>query len=185
MPGLSFFGLFCMALVTLLGLRERARQALRLSWKARWLFLLLGLGYAYSLPGPSLLPGLGDLSPSLPGAEAGLLQMVRLLLLLWLLDGLVISLGNERMMSGLYGIFRCLDRLGFPSERATVRVGLTLRAMEDRVASRRPLRDALSLHDKPGGEGIDVLRLRMAPWRRTDTLMVVAAAIGVIGLWLA
>lgn len=186
LPGLSFFGLSLLAMITFLALRGRLVPALRLSWKARWLFLILLLGYAYNLPGQALAPGLGALSPSLPGIRAGVLQMFRLLLLLWLLHGLVISLGNARLISGLYVIFNGFGPLGFPAERAAVRVGLTLQAMEEaRLAAPKTLRDALCLPQGPDLGGATVLPVQRMPWRWRDTLMLVAATLSSVGLWFA
>lgn len=184
LPGLNAFGLIGVAVLAALFATARWPFALRLLWRARWLFLLLGLGYAYSLPGPAALPMAGDLSPSWPGVEMGLLQTARLALLLLLLDVLVVSQGRERMMSGLYGLLRWLEPLGFPAGQATVRVGLTLQAMEERLAHRVRLASiplAFDLEDL-AEEGVFVLA--HPAWRKRDAAVLSAALLGLAWTWL-
>lgn len=184
LPGLNFFALAGVAVCLPLACPDRIRAMLGLALRARWLFLLLGLGYAYGLPGPAAWTALADYSPSLPGLRAGGMQMLRLLLLLWLLDVLVIAMGTERMMAGLHGLFVGLSGLGFPAERTTVRLGLTLQAME---------RNSLKLKDLTGMlNGVDMDRqgateftLRHETWRSRDSLVLAIALAVVVGVWLA
>lgn len=183
LPGLSFFGLVLMAACLPLVFVDRLAAMARLAWRARWLFLLLGLGYAYGLPGPAWWPGLRDYSPSLPGLQAGGFQMTRLLLLLCLLDALVVAMGTERMMTGLHGLFGGLRRFGFPAERTTVRLGLTMQAMEHNSLKLKDLADRLTGVDAALSE-ITVIALRHEPWRRRDSLAVFAASVALVGTWL-
>ena len=157
---------------------------LGLAWRARWLFLLLGLGYAWGLPGPAAWPALGDWSPSLPGSLAGGQQMLRLLLLLWLLDALVVGMGPQRLLAGLHGLFGGLAWLGFPAERSTVRLGLTLQAMETNSLRLKDLSELLAAGPAaaaPAGH----YTLTAEPWRARDGLAVLAAAAALVALWLA
>ncbi len=184
MPGLSFLGLAILAALTLLVFHRHLAGARRLVWRARWLFLLLGIGYAYSLPGPVGIPLLAEYSPSLPGIRLGAIQMLRLLLLLWLLDGLVISMGEERLMGGLHGLFSLARGLGFPVERTTVRLGLTLQAMEGNLGRRRGLREALaSLHEPVSGH--THFEIRPAVWRISDTALLIVSLLLLVGAWRA
>lgn len=183
LPGLSFFVLAALAAGLLALFRARLPAMLGLAWRARWLFLLLGLGYAYSLPGPAAWPGLGDWSPSWSGVDAASLHMVRLLLLLWLLDVLVVAMGVPGMMSGLHGLFSGLAWLGLPAERTTVRLGLTLQAME---------RNALRLRDLSAllGEGIEphadamTYEIERLSWRWLDSVILMLAMAGLAAAWL-
>lgn len=184
LPGLNFFALAATAVCLPLGFSARLGTMLRLSWRARWLFLLLGLGYAYGLPGPAAWPVLRDYSPSLSGLQAGGFQMLRLLLLLWLLDVLVVGMGIQRMMAGLHSLFNGLGWLGFPAERTTVRLGLTLQAMETNSMRFKDLTEMLTSlphHDL----GPVYFTLKHEPWRARDTLILLMALAASIGIWLA
>lgn len=184
LPGLNFFALAATAMCLPLAFSTRLDAMLRLTWRARWLFLLLGLGYAYSLPGPAIWPVLRDWSPSLPGVQAGGMQMLRLLLLLWLLDVLVVGMGAQRMMSGLHSLFSGLRWLGFPAERTTVRLGLTLQAMESNSLRLKDLTEMLKgLPAKEAGPA--AFTLRQEPWRARDSLLLLAGLMALIGVWLA
>jgi hypothetical protein len=184
LPGLSFFALSAIAAALPLVFRDRFGAMLALVWRARWLFLLIGLGYAYGLPGGAAWPALGDWSPSLPGLATAGLQMVRLLLLLWLLDVLVVGMAAERMMAGLHGLFAGLAWLGFPAERTTVRLGLTLQAMERNSLKLRDL--SALLGDAGMATGVaTAFSLPREPWRPRDTQLVLLALLGALGSWLA
>lgn len=183
LPGLSFFPLAAAVAALALARPGRLAAMLRLAWRARWLFLLLGLGYAWGLPGPAAWPALGDWSPSLPGSIAGGQQMLRLLLLLWLLDALVVGMGPQRLMAGLYGLFGGLAWLGFPAERSIVRLGLTLQAMETNSFRLRDLSELLAAEAAsaaPAGH----YSLTAEPWRARDGLAVLAATAALVALWL-
>jgi hypothetical protein len=184
LPGLNFFALVIALVAVLVGFRYRLGAMIGLARRARWLFLLLGVGYAYGLPGPAVWPPLGDYGPSLPGLHAGVMQMLRLSLLLSLLDALVVGMGQARMMVGLHGLFGGLRWLGFPAERTTVRLGLTLQAME---ANSMKLKDLTALLSSTGHDpaASDRFSLRREPWRALDTALVFGAAIGLIGTWFA
>lgn len=184
LPGLSLLALAGLALSLLLAAGSRLAIMLRLAWRARWLFLVLGLGYAYSLPGPAALPEWRDLSPSWPGLQVGGLQMLRLLILLWLLDRLVIAMGTTRMMAGLHGLFAGLRWLGFPADRTTVRLGLTLQAMEGNALRLRDLTTSLT-GAHTGGSDAATFAIHHHAWRRLDTLLLIAMLAALAGLWLA
>jgi hypothetical protein len=190
LPGLSFFVLAAVAASLSLMFRSRLASMLRLTWRARWLFLLLGFGYAYGLPGQAALPVLGDFSPSIQGARAGGLQALRLLLLLWMLDALVVGMGTQRMMAGLHGLFGGLRWLGFPAERATVRLGLTMQAMENNSLKLKDLTEVLTVGEARPPEAAS-FTLRHEPWRLRDTLAICVALVLCvtsalpIGSWLA
>jgi len=184
LPGLNVFTLAVAAAILALAFKTRLRAMLRLTWRARWLFLLLGLGYAYGLPGPAALPEWRDLSPSITGLRSAGFQMLRLLLLLWLLDTLVIGMGTQRMMAGLHGLFGGLRWFGFPAERGTVRLGLTLQAMEQNSMKLRDLTDMLSRPDTRLPETTS-FTIRHETWRPRDTLVLLAALVASVALWLA
>lgn len=185
LPGLSFFGLGILLSAALLFGGRSIGSALPAVWRARWLFLLLAAGYAYSLPGAPVLEALDRFSPSWPGVAFGALQMARLAILLVLLDLLVVRLGSARLLSGLHGILAPLGLLGLPVGRATVRIGLTLQAMEAQVSGpRRRLGELLS---GAGAEsaiaGETLFRLEVARWRATDYAALTIALAALVTVW--
>jgi len=184
LPGLSFLGLALIAALFPVLFHSHWAGAWRLIRRTRWLFLLLGVGYAYSLPGPAAISQLADWSPSLPGLWLGGTQMLRLFLLLWLLDGLVISMGAARLMTGLHGLFSLARGVGFPVERSTVRLGLTLQTMEGNLGRRRSLRVALASLNEPAS-GTDHFAIRPMPWRAQDSIMLLVALAVLVGIWRA
>jgi hypothetical protein len=183
LPGLSFFVLLTTAALLPVLFPGRVGAMLHLAWRARWLFLLLGLGYAYGLPGGAAWPELGDWSPSTAGLQAAGLHMLRLLLLLWLLDVLVVGMGAQRMMAGLHGLFAGLAWLGFPAERATVRLGLTLQAMEQNSLGFRDITAMLADARAMDGAGTR-FELAHAPWHGHDTIILMLAIGGLAAAWL-
>jgi energy-coupling factor transport system permease protein len=142
-PGLPFFMLLIFLLVALLSLSMQRRTPLRLVWRTRWLLLVLLLGYAYSLPGEPVWLALGGASPSLEGGLHGIGQAARLIVLLLWLDMLVLSLPVNELLAGLYQLMRPFSWIGLNPSRAALRLGLTLRAIEDIERGRGNLKGLL------------------------------------------
>ena len=178
-PGLPFFTLPPLLLLALLA--DVRRQPWRLVWRTRWLLLVLFLGYAYSLPGEPALAWLGDYSPTREGLLHGGGQAFRLLILLLWLDVLVLRLSTEPLMAGLHTLARPFARLGLASDRAALRLGLTLRAIEGLERGRGNLRRLFG--EDIGADLTDRLQLDVQPMRAHDLLLpgLVAAAL----LWLS
>lgn len=185
LPGLNLFWLMLLAgLLVLAAIPHRLVAAWHLLRRSRWLFLLILLGYAYTLPGEAAWPDLGDYAPSWPGLQAGGLQAARLVLLLLLLDRLVLSLSEEQLLAGLYRVFTGLALFGIDAERLTVRLALTLRMMAVNSRSRRVgIRDLLSA-DLDAGDAPTCLRLQCLPWRSVDVLALGMAFGLVLLVWL-
>lgn len=157
----------------------------RVLWRMRWFFLVLLVSYGWSLPGAALWSAPVWLTPTLEGVEAGVIQALRLALLLTVLDYGVLSLEAERLLSGLVTLIAPLRRLGMDTERVTVRVALTLRVIEQPISWKEAMQ-SLS-QDQIGNEGVAELpiRMRYIPLTGRDW-MVMFASIGVLGgTWLA
>lgn len=185
-PGLNYFVVTVLALLMLLAsLPQRRSDTLRLLWRSRWLFLVILLGYAYSLPGEVAWPAVGDVSPSLPGLQSGALQATRLALMLLLLDVLVLSLDEASLLAGLHTLFRRLAWTGLDPERLTVRLALTIRLMKGRAAGnlRRDIVTALNGEDVEAGTDSRIV-LPLQSWRARDTLILAAGMVLVAWVWL-
>lgn len=184
LPGLNAFLLAPLVLLPLLPPLSRHWGRLSgLLWRARWLFLLLFLTHAYQLPGAPLWPALGGASPSQEGLLAGLLQCGRLWVMLMLLDVLVLAMPLDRLVAGVYGLLRPFSRLGLDAGRATLRLGLTLYAMERRMGA-HVLRDLLQGrppgHDLPREQSLLVM-----PCQPRDGAALLLAGTLLVALWLS
>lgn len=129
-PGLSFFQLLGLTVAVGIACIGRLRQVWTLLRRARWLLLLMVITYGYSLPGDALFPGLAHYAPTHEGLMQGLVQAWRLGLLLLLLDVLVLRIPIAGLLTGLHSIMRPLTVFGVDRERVSVRLALTMEAME-------------------------------------------------------
>lgn len=130
LPVLSLWQLALFACIAALTLPGRYREVLSLFKRSRWLLLLLPLTYAYSLPGEAVWPQAGAFSPTQEGLAQGLLQVLRLSVLLLLLDALVLRMPTAALLSGIYLILAVFAPFGLDRARATVRLALTLEAIQ-------------------------------------------------------
>lgn len=186
LPGLNLFGLGALGVLILLvqaiHFWRGLRAGLRLLWRTKWLFAVMFVAYAYALPGAPAIPALGGYTPSQEGMAAAAVQIVRLAVLLLLLEWMVLRMGIAEIVSGLYPILARFAPLGVPAERATVRLALTLSAIEARRAAgqRRwrwpPDLDELAL---PA-----YISLSPRPWRAIDRWAVALGGIGLTAVWL-
>lgn len=181
MPGLSVAWTLTLTLLAGIVALPRGARVGRLIWRTRWLFLVLVLGYAYSLPGAPLWPALDAWSPSVEGARHGALQALRLLALLLWLDALVLRLDAGRLLGGLYALLAPLARVGVPAERAALRLGLTLQAIERMERGRPLLRGLLDETSVP--QMPEVIRIECTPARWRDVLIPVGSAVVLLWPW--
>jgi hypothetical protein len=136
-PGLSFFMALGLVLAAVPLVFWMQRPAWRLVWRARWLFLVLVLGYGYGVPGDPLLDVWQESLPTWQGMQMGLAQAFNLMgILLWL-DVLLLSLPLPRLLGGLDALLAPLARLGLPTRRFALRLALTLKVLEVMEQTRR------------------------------------------------
>jgi energy-coupling factor transporter transmembrane protein EcfT len=158
---------------------DSPRHPWRVIWRTRWLLLVLFLGYAYSLPGEPVLAWLDGLSPTIEGLARGGQQALRLLVLLLWLDVLVLRLPTAALMAGVYTLLRPFARLGLEVERAALRLGLTLRAIEGLERGRGNLRRLLGEEagsDLPASVYLDIQSMRLRD-------LLLPTLIGTLLLW--
>lgn len=161
----------------------RRRFLLRLLRRTRWLFLLLFLSYAWTLPGEPLWSAPAWLTPTVEGFEAGLLQATRLLLLLSLLDFWVLALEADPLLTGLLTLIGPLHRLGVDAERIAVRLALTLRAMENPPG----FREAMAILSQSSYPLLpaEPVRLVRQPMQGRDWGVIGLAATILGGVWIS
>lgn len=149
--------------------------------RARWLLLTLWLILAYNTPGEAWRDQAW--APTYEGVAEANLQAVRLIVMLACLAWLFARLGRDGMVSGLWGLLQPFRRIGLDVERLVVRLSLVLdnlETMPEQGAWRRILAD----HAAAAG-GPEVLHLDVVDWRVSDSILVVAACLGLSGaIWL-
>lgn len=178
-PGLPFFWLPLLLIFALAV--DSPRQPWRLIWRTRWLLLVLFLGYAYSLPGEPAWSWLGAFSPTQEGLVRGGQQALRLLVLLLWLDLLVLRLPTASLMAGVYSLLRPFAWLGLNVERAALRLGLTLRAIEGLERGRGNLHRLFG--EELGADLPTTVHLEIQAMQLRD--MALPALIGTLLLWLS
>jgi len=134
-PGLSFFMVLSLGLVAQLIALGRGRSAWALVRRARWLFLILILGYGYAVPGEAIFGSVSLFEgstwlPTHEGLKHGLVQALSLMVMLLWLDVLVLSMPMTETVGGLLALLMPLHRLGLPAERFALRLALTLDVMD-------------------------------------------------------
>jgi len=157
-------------------------QLLKLLRRTRWLFLVLLLAYAYTLPGTPAWPALGWASPVMEGLQAGGLRVARLALLLAGLAVLLALTERARLLYGLYGLTAPFAALGLDRRAFVVRLGLTLDYVESAPAPARWL-DALRA-PLPEEAGPSSYPLETERWHARDSAVILAALI-LVGMLLA
>jgi energy-coupling factor transporter transmembrane protein EcfT len=177
-PGLNFFQLCGLNAVLLLGSARRLEAVYRLLKRARWLLLLMILTYAYHLPGDVVWRALGEWSPTRQGLHAGLMQSWRLATMLLLLDGLILRLPVEGLLTGIHALLKPFAVLGLDPLRAALRLALTMQAMEQPGGLKvfRAILEGTHPEDSLPRE----YSLSIRPFRHLDWLAILSGLIALI-----
>lgn len=164
-------------------------QFVRYLRRTRWLLLsLLGI-YAYTLPGESLSPMLGSLSPSVDGLQHGALRIARMVLLLATLAMVMTHVPRAALLLGIYRILRPLQLLGVDGERIAVRLWLTLHYAETALGSNQKMHvkqrlETLQLADALPADAPSQIVLPDAGAGWADYLcLLLALALAGISIW--
>lgn len=147
-------------------------------YRARWLLLTLWLILAYNTPGEAY----ADLvwAPTYEGIAEASLHAARLLVVLGCLSWLLVRLGRDGMLAGLWGALAPARACGLDSERLLVRLALVLERLQEppeKGAWRR------LLHTTPDfAAGSAVVRLEYPAWRACDAWPVLLALLLLLGV---
>jgi hypothetical protein len=172
-------------MLILLALRISGARFVLLLRRTRWVLFSLFLIYAYATPGAELWPDLGMASPVTEGVVDGIVQLLRLLVVLSGLSILLSLVSQLKIIAGLYALARPLGFLGISRERVAVRLALTLSyaesAMQNSAGNWRGIIEQLfvPLEISPG-----YIELQLSPFSVRDGLMVVAVSAALLGAWL-
>lgn len=148
--------------------------------RARWLLVTLWLILAYNVPGEAFHEQ--PWAPTYEGVADANLHALRLIVMLGCLAWLFHRLGRDGLVSGLWGLLQPSRRLGLDTERLVVRLALVLdhlKVAPERGGWRRMLRAEAMPVDGP-----EMLHLALPCWTARDSLLVVLAATGLLGLLL-
>lgn len=180
-PGLSFFQLLGLSSAVGAACIGRLRQVFRLMRRARWLLLLMVITYGYSLPGDALFTGLMPYTPTREGMWQGLGQAWRLALLLLMLDAMVLRMPISDLLTGIHSLMRPFTLFGVDRERVSVRLALTMEAMEQ-PRSWAGMRELLA-GQIPAQPGQRAYVLVVRPYRTADWAVLGMLSLGVVWLY--
>lgn len=141
----------------------------RILLRSRWLLLTLLLVYAFTTPG-EYLRGWDIYAPTYEGIQQGLLQAMRLAIML---VGLAILLGTTPradMMAGIYQLIRPLRYVGISVDRFTARLWLTMHYVEtERPKSKTAFWERFeSASNSEEGAGMDTVKFHLPRFTRMD-----------------
>lgn len=128
MPWLGVPALGAASAILALGVWLDFAACWRLVRRMRVLLLALIVLYAFATPGAPLFSAWE--TPTFEGLLAGVLQAWRLLLMLVALAMILTRLKPQQLLAGIYGLLLPFKPLGFPLERTTARLWLTLQYAE-------------------------------------------------------
>lgn len=124
------------ALLGLLLLHYKARNFFKLLKRMRWLLLFLLIIYAFNSPGEYLRQWPFDIVPTYEGLNLGVLQVVRILLMLAGVALLLKTTPRSSLMAGFFLLLYPLKWLKLHPERLAVRLWLTLHYVEEAPPAR-------------------------------------------------
>ena len=122
----------------------RANIWVKMLLRMRWLFLSMFLVYGLATPGEYVPWMLIDFGFTYEGLSAGILQIMRLMLMLGAIALLLATTTQNKLIAGFYVLLKPLNLLKLKPERFAARLCLTLQYLEDGETVKR----------KSGGESI-------------------------------
>jgi energy-coupling factor transport system permease protein len=176
-----------LCLMMLLASYWRANVWVKMLLRIRWLFLSMFLVYGLATPG-EYVPWMPiDFGFTYEGLSAGILQIMRLMLMLGGIALLMITTTQNKLIAGFYVLLKPLKLLKLKPERFAARLCLTLQYLEDgEMAKRkssgesfRSLLQALHLSDV-GEYKTKIITLELPNFTVVDALVFVGILILVL-----
>lgn len=106
------------------------RQFLPAILRFKWFFLVMMIIFAFNTPGEHVSSWPWSISPSYEGITAGLIQILRIVLMLAALNLILACNTRQELISGFYFILLPLKYFGLQVERFVARLWLTLHYVE-------------------------------------------------------
>jgi energy-coupling factor transport system permease protein len=136
-----------LCLMVLLASYWRANVWVKMLLRMRWLFLSMFLVYGLATPG-EYVPWMPiDFGFTYEGLNAGILQIMRLMLMLGGIALLMATTTQNKLIAGFYVLLKPLNLLKLKPERFAARLCLTLQYLEDGEMAKR----------KSGGDSLRAL----------------------------
>jgi len=133
---LTMIELMLLAICLLLGIfYYRVAQFLPMLKRMRWLIMSMLLIYAFSTPGEYFKDWPIQTAQTYEGIQGGLLQTLRLSMMLAAVALLIARTTKQEMIFGFYCLLKPLSLIGFKPEKFAARLSLTLKYIELNNAS--------------------------------------------------
>ncbi len=116
---------------------NRPNHFLKLLSRLRWISIFLLLIYSFNTPGEYIRFWPFEISPTYEGIENGLIQLIRIVIVLSGLSLLLATTSRETLMSGIYNLLKPLKLIGISPDRFTARLWLTLHYVEKAEVNER------------------------------------------------
>lgn len=110
---------------------ESIKQASKIIYRLRWLFLSIVFIYGWFSTGELLLPLWPTMSPYKQGIVHGLTRIVALMILIMSLALLVLQLSRKDLLSSISWYCYPLKWIGISQQRVTARIILTIDAVQE------------------------------------------------------
>jgi energy-coupling factor transporter transmembrane protein EcfT len=105
--------------------------------RVRWLILILLVIYAFSTPGEYVSGFPVELSPSYEGIRAGIMQVVKIIIMLAALSILLTTTPREILIGGIYQLLRPFGIFKVDAKKFAVRIWLTMHYVESQTLKTR------------------------------------------------
>ena len=102
----------------------------RLMKRLKWFYLVMFLIFIFNTPGQHVANWPFSFKPTYEGLEMGLMQILRIALILAVLSIILTRNSKEKLISGLYFLMKPLSYIGLDVQRFSARLWLTLYYVE-------------------------------------------------------
>lgn len=172
-------GLYALALagcvLMFLAARWHIELLRKLLFRSRWLLLTLFMIYAFTTPG-EYLSGWESYGLTYEGLHQGVLQAIRLIIMLAGLALLLGTTGRDALMAGIYGLISPLRVFKISPDRFTARLWLTLHYVElERPQHKLPFWQRFEQVSAQLPEQINHVRFEVPHFVLRDWLVLMAA----------
>ncbi len=173
------------ALVILWAIKSNPARFFLMLRKTRWIMVTIFLVYAYVGPGEALWSQLGIFSPLAEGWQAGLVQLLRLIVILASLSLLLSSLTSAQLVSGLHKLLLPLACFGGLRETFSVRLALTIHYAEKAMLNKVQLsHSTIEQGMQPLPVALHTIELESKPFYFIDWIILALASLALLGVFL-
>lgn len=102
----------------------------RLMRRLKWFYLVMFIIFVFNTPGEHLIHWSLNMNPTYEGLSMGLIQVLRVALVLGIVSIILTQNTKQQLISGLYLLLKPLSLIGLDIERFSARLWLTLYYVE-------------------------------------------------------